>query len=209
MMNYKNVWFGLLVTVLLLSGCAVSYKTIRPESIKYQSAVNEGGMLFSYKYDVLRSSGNKRYAKKELRKGVQLIAIQIRNLSDTTIRLSRDCDFYVGNDKVIPMEVSDISNRLKQKVWPYFLYLIWTFSRLDYAYWTPTTYVAGSLPIGYVLGPGLTLLNVTKASGANRKLVINLNATDIWNRDILGGETVYGLIGLESRDILPIHIRKK
>jgi len=60
-----------------------------------------------------------------------------------------------------------------------------------------------------VLGPGLTILNVTKASNANHKLYINLNVADIWNRDILRGETVYGLIGLESRDVVPIHIRKK
>jgi len=205
--NVQLAW--MMVTILLLSSCAVSYRTIRPESLKYPSAVNEDGMQISYKYDVLRSSGNKRYANKEKNRGLQLIAIQLKNQSDTTIRLSRDCDIYADNVRVLPMEVGVINDRLKQKVWPYYFYLLMTFVQLNYSITTPTMITTGSWHIGYVLGPGLTLLNVTKASSANRNLFINLNVADIWNRDILGGETVYGLIGIESRDFIPIHIRKK
>lgn len=199
----------LMVTILLLTGCAASYRTIRPETFNYPSTVTEDGIQISYKYDVFRSSGNKRYANKEINQGLRLIAIQIKNQSDSTIRLSRDCDLYAGDIRVLPMEVATISDRLKQQVWPYYFYMLMTFVRLEYTITTPSTITTGSWPIGYVLGPGLTILNVTKASNANHKLYINLNVADIWNRDILGGETVYGLIGLESREVVPIHIRKK
>lgn len=107
-----------MVMILLMASCAVSYRTIRPESLNYPSTVTEDGMQIPYKYDVFRSSGNKRYANKEINQGLRLIAIQIKNLSDTTIRLSRDCDFYAGDMRILPMETSAISDRLKQKVWP-------------------------------------------------------------------------------------------
>lgn len=198
-----------MVSILLMTSCASSYRTIRPESINYPSTATKDGIEISYKYDVLRSNNNKRYADKEAKQGIRLIAVQIKNQSDTTIRLSRDCDLYAGDFRILPMEVSAISDRLKQKVWPYCFYMLMTFVQLNYTFTTPTSITTGTLPIGYVLGPGLTLLNVSKASSANRHLYINLNVADVWNRDILGGETVYGLIGLDSRDVAPIHIRKK
>lgn len=198
-----------MVTMLLMTSCASSYRTIRPESINYPSTATEDGIEFSYKYDVLRSNNNKRYADKEAKQGIRLIAVQIKNQSDTTIRLSRDFNLYAGDFRILPMEVSAISDRLKQKVWPYCFYMLMTFVQLNYTFTTPTSITTGTLPIGYVLGPGLTLLNVSKASSANRHLYINLNIADVWNRDILGGETVYGLIGLDSRDVAPLHIRKK
>jgi len=199
----------LLLTILMLSSCAASYHTIRPEYLSYPTSVTENGIMVSYKYDVLSISGNKRYAEKEIKQGVRLIALQITNQSDSTIRLSRDRELFAGDVRIIPMDASTISEYLKQKVWPYYFYMLMTFVQLNYSVTTATNMTTGSLPIGYVLGPGLTLLNVTKASRSNHQLYTNLNVADIWNRDILKGETVYGLIGLDSRDVVPIHIRMK
>jgi hypothetical protein len=199
----------MMVTILLMSSCATSYRAIKPELFKYPSSQTEDGIQIAYKYDVLRAAGNKRYSEKESNQGLRLIAIQIRNQSDSTIRLGRDCDLFVGDVRVLPMEPSVLSDRLKQKVWPYYFYLLMTFVNVQYAIVTPSSITTGSWPVGYVLGPGLTLLNVTKATSANRQMYYNLKDGDVWNRDILGGETVYGLIGLEGRDVVPIHIRKR
>jgi len=206
----RHLRFALLiVTILLFTSCAVSYRTIRPESFNYPTSVTVDGIKVSYKYDVLRSTGNKRYAEKEIKQGLRLIAIQITNQSDSTIRLSRDCDFYAGDVRILPIAARDISNRLKQQVWPYYFYLLMTFFEFSYTVTTPTSIMSGSWPVGYVLGPGLTLLNVTKASKSNSRLYINLNVTDVWNRDILRGETVNGLIGIDGSEVVPIHVRKK
>jgi len=199
----------MLVSILLISSCAVSYRSINPETYNYPTPETEVGVQISYKYDVLRSSGNKRYAEKELKEGLQMIALQISNQTDKTIRLSRDFDLYVGDASVIPLDANVLSKRLKQKVWPYYFYLLMTPLTLTYTVTTPTTVESGSWPIGYALGPGLTLINVSKASNANRQLLNNLYETDIWDRDILKGETVSGLIGIQNRDVVPIHIRKK
>ena len=208
-MNRQLRFAFLMLTMLLLTSCAVSYHSIRPESFNYPTSVTEDGIKVSYKYDVFRSTGNNRYAEKEMKKGLRLIAIQITNQSDSTIQLSRDCDFYTGDVRVLPMTTSDISYRLKQQVWPYYFYMLMTFMEFNYTVTTPTNIMSGSWRVGYLLGPGLTLLNVTKASKSNSRLYINLNMTDVWNREILKGETVTGLIGIEGREVVPIHIRKK
>lgn len=207
--NKKLQLAFLMVTVLLMSSCATSYRAIKPELFKYPSSVTEDGIQIAYKYDVMKSVGNNRYSAKESNQGLRLIAIQIKNQSDTTIRLSRDCDLFVGDLKVIPVDSKTLAQRLKQKVWPYYFYLLMTFVQLNYVITTPSSITMGTLPIGYVLGPGLTTLNVTKAAHSNRMLYYNLKDGEVWDRDIQSGETVYGLIGLESREVVPIHIRRR
>lgn len=206
----RHLRFALLImTTLVLTSCAVSYRTINPEFFKYPTAEKVDGIKISYKYDVFRSTRNNRYAQKEMKQGLRLIAIQITNQSDSTIRLSRDCDFYAGDIRILPMTVNDISYRLKQQVWPYYFYLLMTFFEFSYTVTTPTSISSGSWPIGYVLGPGLTILNVTKAATSNSRLYTNLKVTDVWNQDIRRGETVNGLIGINGREVVPIHVRKK
>lgn len=56
------------------------------------------------------------------------------------------------------------------------------------------------------LGPGLTLLNVTTASSANNKFMRELGLYNILYRDILPGETVYGLIGIRGAGFNPLYI---
>jgi hypothetical protein len=199
----------LLLIVTLFSGCAASYHTIFPNAIRFPSMVTEDGVQLSYQYDILRSSGNNRYGAKEEKKGLRLIALKIKNLADTSICLSRDYDLFSGDIKIIPLESSAISGRLKQKVWPYYFYMLMTLVRIDYMVTTPTTITTGTIPVGWALGPGLTLLNTMKASSSNRKLYYNLNQTAIWNRVIKTGETAYGLIGIEGPEVRPIHLRKK
>ena len=199
----------LMVLVLLIPGCAVNYHRINPNAIVHPSFKVEDGLKYAYKYDVLRTSGNKRYAKYELKRGMRLVGVQLTNLSDSTIRLSRDCDLYAGGVTIIPMDIIHMSKTLRQKELPYLLYMLLTNFKLEYTVSTPSQTTTGSFPIGAFLGPGLTLLNGLKAGIANKRMTTNLLESDIWNRDIQSGETVSGLVGIEGRDFLRIEIKKK
>jgi hypothetical protein len=110
--------FALLMMILLLtSSCAVSYHSIGPQYFNYPTPVTEDGISVSYKYDVFRSTGNRRYAEKELNQGLHMIAIQITNQSDTTIRLSRDCNFYAGNISVLPLDTHKQEIRQRYQIY--------------------------------------------------------------------------------------------
>jgi hypothetical protein len=209
MTNKKIQQTLIVVLILLMPSCAVPYRNVKLETFNYPASVSEDGIKFSYTYDVLRASYNNRYADKEMKQWMHLVAIQITNSSDSTIRLSRDYELYSENIKVLPMEEREIFHRLKQNVWPYYFYLFLTFATFDFTYTTPSQIKTTSLPLGLALGPGITLLNVLKATTANLELNKDLQAMDLWNTEIPAGERVYGLIGLEGRNFAPIHIRKK
>ena len=76
-----------------LSGCASSYKPIRPANLQYNNHHDYGGLGVAYKYEVLRARGNKKYAKKEDRSKVKVVAIELINTTKRTI---------YGNDISIP-----------------------------------------------------------------------------------------------------------
>jgi len=75
--------------VFILSGCAASYKPIYPVSLNYDSHQSEDGVELSYKYDVLRQNGNKKYAKKEDKKGVKLVALKITNNTQSVVNIGK------------------------------------------------------------------------------------------------------------------------
>jgi hypothetical protein len=67
--------FFLSIVVLSLTNCASGYKMIEPSSINYQSVKENDGLKFEYKYDLLK----KKYAKKEEKKGIRIVAVKITN----------------------------------------------------------------------------------------------------------------------------------
>lgn len=66
-----------------LFSCASRYKMIEPESINYLSVKEDKGVKFEYKYDLL----SKKYAKKEEKKGVKIVAVKVTNNSGSDLKL--------------------------------------------------------------------------------------------------------------------------
>lgn len=192
----------LFLAVILLGSCASSYKSMNPKAINYVAHDLQGDLSLSYKYDILQENGNKKYAKKEDKKGVRVVAIRLTNNTDRILNVAQDVAFYSGESQIFPMEPQVIKNMLKQPAPAYLLYMFLTPVTLNIIYGTSID----SYPVGLFLGPGLTLLNVATAGSANNKFMRDLTLYDILYTDIQPGESAYGIIGIRDSGFNPLYV---
>jgi len=193
--------FSLLVVVFLFS-CAGTYKPIYPKALAYPSQSNVSGVSYSYRYNVLTDTGNKKYANKEDKKGIKLIAIKIENNTDRVINFKRDIDVYMGSRVIFPMEPELIKSTIKQ---PAPLYLLWSLLWVTIYNCDGNDCNVTPIPVGL----GIGLINVGIAGSANRNFLDELNYYNILEKDIEPGETVYGLMGLSTDISAPITLQLK
>ena len=195
--------FLTLTIAVMLTGCAATYRPINPTNLNYNSHDLQDGVGLSYKYDVLREKGNKKYAKKEDKKGVKLVAVKVTNNTDSVINVGKDVAFFSGNSQIFPMEPMAIKESIKQIVPGYLPYLLLTFLQLNIYQGNSVD----SYPIGVVVGPAITIGNMAMAGSANKNLLNELYEYNILSRDIQKGETVYGIIGVRDMGYSPLTVK--
>ncbi|MBI6115878.1 hypothetical protein [Salegentibacter maritimus] len=198
----------LLVVALSLTNCASGYKMIEPKAINYISANENDGVILEYKYDLL----DKKYEKKELKKGVKLVAVKVTNNSGKDLVFGRDAKLaYENGTEIYVMENEKAFKTLKQSPASYLWYLLLT----PVNFYTSKTNSNGvqeqtsSTPIGLILGPGLAGGNMIAASSANKKFKEELLEYNVNGTLIEDGATRYGLIGIktEAFDALKLKIQ--
>lgn len=194
----------LFITLSAFASCASGYKKIEPRSINYISTSVTDRVTLEYKYDLL----DKKYEKKELKKGVKLVAVKITNNSESDIMFGRDAVLtYENGNEIFVFENDKVFKTLKQKPATYLFYLLLTPLNLY------TTGANGqqtsSTPIGLVLGPGLAGGNLIAASSANKKFKRELLDYNINGTLIKKGETIYGLIGIEAESFESLRLEIK
>lgn len=200
----------LLVFVMFLNSCASGYKKIDPKTINYGSKSIENNILLEYKYDLLA----KKYKKKETKNEIKLIAFKITNNSENDIIFGKDFKLsYENGNEVNLIETQQLFKTVKQSPASYLWYLLLSPVQL-YSGTTTTsngsyteTKPANSFPVGLILGPGLAGGNMIAASSANKNFKNELMEFDIIGKTIKKGETVYGLIGLNSNSYDSIKIK--
>lgn len=183
----------LLIAITSLTSCASGYKMIEPKSINFVSTHETENVKLEYKYDLL----NKKYAKKELKRGVKLVAIKITNNSDQDIMFGRDAKLtYENGTEIFVMENDKVFKTLKQSPASYLWYLLLTPLNL---YTTGSNgEQTSSTPIGLIAGPGLAGGNMIAAGSANKKFKGEMLEYNINGTVIKKGETKYGLIGIKA-----------
>ncbi|MEJ8801639.1 hypothetical protein [Pontibacter sp. H249] len=160
----------------LTTSCASSYHAINPERINYHAKVESSNVGLQYKYDLLAEAGNKKYAKKEKKSLVQVVAVKYTNNTDRVIDLPQDVKLVAGSNQFTPLTPELAQRQLKQDVPIYLLYLLFTPAKLI----TSEEYIGGrmvkqeSFPISIFLGPGLTAFNLVRASSDNKRLLEEL-----------------------------------
>lgn len=188
----KSVLSFALLSALLFTGCASGYKMINPNTLNYQSTTMDKALTVDYKYNLLYS----RYAKNETNYKVRLVALKLTNTSGRDLTFGKDIILTYTNDK--PVAIIDderVYSDLKQGSVGYLLYLLLTPAKFTT---TSNNVQTSSTPIGYAIGPGLALGNIIAAGAANKNFKNELLKYDITGSIIKNGETVYGLIGIES-----------
>jgi hypothetical protein len=191
--------FPLFIICAVLSSCASTYKPIRPTQLQYNQASDANGVSLGYRYDVLREKGNKKYAKREMKNGVRLVAVKIINNTDQALVLGGNSKLYTGRSEVLLIPSEDIHKSLKQGVAIYLLYLLMTPMQFTVTTANSNGSVdTDSTPIGLILGPGISIGNMAVSGSANKNLLDELNAFNLKGKTIQPGETAYGLIGIGS-----------
>lgn len=182
----------LCIVISTLTNCASGYKMIAPKFINYVSTHETDNVKLEYKYDLL----DKKYAKKELRKGIKLVAIKITNNSEKDVMFGRDAKLtYENGSEIFVMENKKVFTALKQNTASYLWFLLLTPMNL---YTAENGRQTSSTPIGLVVGPGLAGGNMFAASAANKKFKTEMLEYNIYGTLIKKGETKYGLIGIKS-----------
>lgn len=189
----------LLITAIMLSSCAAGYKPMLPQSMSFSSLEGEG-LKYSYRYNVLTETKNKKHANKELKHGVKLMALQVQNNTGDEIILREHARFYTGDKQVLPLDPKQLQQQVKQ---PGGLYMLWSLLWVFYNKCEGFDCTSIPIPIGFVIG----LLNWSTASRANKDLLNELIANNILEKRIAPGETVTGLLGISSDGSLPLQIR--
>lgn len=183
----------LVVAVTTLTSCASGYKMIQPQNIKYVSKNESKEVTLEYKYDLL----DKKYAKKEGKKGIKLAAVKITNNSDSDLMFGREIKLaYENGDEVVVLEHDKVFKTLKQSTASYLLYLLLT--PLNFTTSNSDGSSTSSTPIGLVIGPGIAFGNMIAAGSANKKFKTELLTYNLNGTLIKKGETKYGLIGIKS-----------
>ncbi len=199
--------FIVILLGLFCVSCASSYKPIIPISVNYPNTEEKDGIALSYRFDVLRERGNKKYAKKEIKKSIKVVAIRITNNSDSPITVGSNVKIFSGNSEVRLIEPMIVQKELRQIVPAYLLYLLLTPINLTISKSDNNGKVeTDSYPIGLGIGPGISIINMAVAGGANKGLLEELNQFNQINKTILPGQSSYGLIGIRDVGYSPLRV---
>lgn len=194
----------LFLIILSFNSCASGYKTINPQKLNYNSNHGNSGILLEYKYDLLE----KKYKKKEAKRGLKLIAVKITNYSEKDIIFGKDIKLtYENGDELIYIENERVFKSLKQRPATYLLYLLLTGMKISSTKISQNSIETNSIPIGLIVGPGLAGRNIVRSSSANKKFKAELLEFNISNTIIKKGRTVYGLIGIQSNNYDTIKLK--
>ena len=203
----KNLNVGLLLLIILfLNSCAGSYELIQPNNVNYKSNDQQEGLKLEYKYDLL----NKKYTKKETKRGIKLVAIKITNNTERDLIFGEDFNLVYGNGTGVDiLEKNVIYLSLKQIPALHLLYFLLTPLRFSTSATNGNFTKENSTPIGYAIGPGLALGNMIVGSIANKKFREELLSNNLIGQTIKAGETKSGLIGIRTSSHDAIKIKFK
>lgn len=200
---------AVLISLLFLNSCASGYKIINPAGLSYNSQNQEQDVTMEYKYDLL----HKKYAKKEEKKDIRLVAVKITNHSERDLIFGQDVNIaYESGGQLLVMPTDKVFKGLKQHPTTYLPYLL--LSPLTLSTFKTDAYgnqhTTGTFPAGLIVGPGLAGGHLIAASSANKNFKNELRTNELQGRTIPKGETVYGLIGIraDSYDALKIQLEE-
>jgi hypothetical protein len=185
-------------------GCASSYRPIITDKFTYPKITTSAGLEVAHQYNVLKEAGNRKYAKKELRRNIRVVAVAITNKTDSVIIVKDDLDFYASNRKIFLLTPEETKHSIRQVSG---LYLFWglfvvTLTKCDD---NSNDCSRIPLPVGLLIG----LINMGVASNANNGLLEDLVRHDLMRKKIQPGETVEGLIGISTDTNEPLMVRFK
>lgn len=190
---------------MLLFGCASKYRPVNPRDIVYGTKAEKSDVDLYYRYDVMSSQNNVKQIAKELRKDIKIVAIKIYNNTPRSIIVGKNARFYADGKELSPMATDDVKKEMKQSIPSYLPYLL--LSPIKFSYDKDNGNKTVEIFGGAIIGGALAAGNIYKAAKANNKLKKELDDYSLWNKEILPGETVYGIIGLQKTGYVALELK--
>lgn len=188
-MTTAKTLFFLLIS-LLVQGCAVDYLPIRIEEIPFYHKVQNSCISYSIQYNTLLIRGNTRYAQKESKHHIKVMAIEFTNLTKKTIHFKKDVIVKIGGIPVSPIPPEVVKAKIHQSVPAYLLHTL-LFLRL------PRCQGVDCGTTNYPIGVPIALGNMAIASNANAEFLSELKNYDVAHSTIKPGETIRGILSAE------------
>jgi len=200
----RNRIYILVIFTALMSSCAAIYNPIEPSYLSYELAGNYSGLKLSYRYGILAELNNKRYAKKENKQKIKLVAVKIENTSNQTLVLGKDFYLTSNGQAIVFVNTADAYQKLKQKNWQALSFLLLA---LTPPVQTTNGASVADFPLGMVAGPMLAAGNIFVAINANKQFQSELQSNTILGSTIKPQETRYGIIIINTAEENPIEIK--
>ncbi|MDX1461464.1 MAG: hypothetical protein R3359_00290 [Marinirhabdus sp.] len=198
---------ALLMFILSLQSCASGYTVSDVSTRSYVSNDSTAGVTLNYKYNIL----TKKYAKKERKKEIKVLAVKIENHSDTFYTVGRNLNVQNGSGFEYSLLDSEMAfSTLKQKPATYLFYLLLTPLNLQTIENKNGFQEAKNIfPIGLILGPAITGGNMIVAGSANKKFKADLESNNVLGKTIKPGETLDGLLIINSATFESLRLKLK
>jgi hypothetical protein len=210
----KFICIPTIIFPILISGCAATYHPLSLDNITYTPGDTIKGISYGYCYNVLTEQGNKKYGEKENQKNIKLVAFSFTNTGLHKIDLVNDLEYFqYGTRQIIPLESNTIASSFEQNPNKYYADLG---LMLLNGYYSEESSINGDvtsshfriIPIGLIIGPILTIVNISAAKNANLLFAKDLEKYSP-SIPIESGQKMFVLIPFEDISERPIQIRHK
>jgi hypothetical protein len=199
-----KIVISLSVLIIILTGCASTYRIIDTKNLSYTNNQNCNNKLeVSYIYDIYSITENNKYARKEKNNNFRTIAVRIKNLTDSSRLITHDnFKIYNNESEMLFADKSAYFNSVSQLSGTYLLHALWG----PWAIITTSDDSGNSntkviyYPVGFAVG----LINMFVAISANTKHEKNINDNEIFEKTINPHETISGIVILYSSRYDPL-----
>ena len=185
--------------ILLLTSCAVSFKPIDPARLNYPSTAQLLGdsLRISYVNNIQYMSHNKRYGDREVKRGMYALAVQIENISSSSVTVTQDnLKIFSGEIQKRYCSSLEYSKNIKQRAGWHLLHILWGPWSLrwqeDSNHGTEVHFVY--IPIGAIVG----IANAIHAGNANKANRETMEKFQPWGKEIAPNKTLYALITIHG-----------
>jgi hypothetical protein len=183
-----------LFTIGSLTSCATSYVSIKPESQKFISSSTTNNIKLEYKYDLL----TKKYARREYRKDIKVVAIKVTNNSENDLEFGKDFSLAFNDGRNVELLDTDVLyKKLKQRSGSFLWYLYFAGFGLQ-PYSNTDNNSSSLLVLVPVLSSGLAFGNYIVAYESNNEFKDELKKYEMLWKKIPKGESKVGIIGIWS-----------
>ena len=191
------------ILVILLTSCAVRYKTINTDVLSYYKPTTINNELeVSYLCDVYQATGNTRYSNKERHNNFKTIAVKITNLSDSSILITKNNFKILAKDQQVPLAyLKEYFRYVRQTSGTYLLHALWS---PRYTHTTGSGLESNTTTVYIPIGLAVGIVNMIIAQVANKNHYLNINDRVIYGKTVKPHETITGIIVLDYSNYDPL-----